>query len=107
MCPDKSGSSPKDKVQSHAPCRISLYSREPCALLAIQVEMHVVATPMTWEYFTGNWRGSYQGWVNTTKTFGMRLSKILPGLENFTTAGQWVYQGGGLPLAYYSRRFVQ
>jgi hypothetical protein len=107
MRSDKSGSSTKDKVQSHAPCRISLYSREPCALLAIQVEMHDGATPMTWERFTGNWRGSYQGWLNTTKTFGMRMSKILPGLENFTMAGQWVEPGGGLPLAYYSRRFVQ
>ncbi len=107
MGPDKSGSSPKGKVQSHASCRISLYSREPCALLAIQVEMHVVATPMTWQYFTGNWRGSYQGWLNTTKTLGMRLSKILPGFENFTMAGQWVYLGGGLPLVCYSRRFVQ
>lgn len=37
----------------------------------------------------------------------MRLSKILAGLENFTMAGQWVYLGGELPLAYYSRRFVQ
>lgn len=65
--------------------------------LAVQVEMRDVATPMTWERFTGNWRGSYQGWLNTTKTFGMRMSK--PGLENLYMAGQWVEPGGGLPPA--------
>jgi len=74
--------------------------------LAAQVEMHDVATPMTWERYTGNWRGSYEGWLFSTKNFGMRMSKTLPGLKNFYMVGQWVEPGGGLPPAAMSGRNV-
>jgi phytoene dehydrogenase-like protein len=29
--------------------------------LAKQVEVRDISTPVTWEQFTGNWRGSYEG----------------------------------------------
>ncbi len=74
--------------------------------LATQVEMRDVATPMTWERYTGNWRASHEGWLATTKTFGMRMSKTLPGLKNFYMVGQWVEPGGGLPPAAMSGRNV-
>ncbi|NQS89171.1 NAD(P)/FAD-dependent oxidoreductase, partial [Patescibacteria group bacterium] len=74
--------------------------------LAAQVEMRDVATPMTFERYTGNWQGSYEGWLISTKTFGMRMSKILPGLKNFYMVGQWVEPGGGLPPAVMSGRNV-
>jgi len=74
--------------------------------LADQVEMRDVATPITWERYTGNWQGSYEGWLPTTKTFGMRMSKTLPGLHNFYMVGQWVEPGGGLPPAAMSGRNV-
>jgi phytoene dehydrogenase-like protein len=64
-----------------------------------QVEMRDVATPITWERYTGNWRGAYEGWM-----FGAfaNVSKTLPGLENFYMAGQWVNPGGGMPPAVMS-----
>jgi phytoene dehydrogenase-like protein len=31
--------------------------------LAPLVEMYDVATPITWVRYTGNWRGSYEGWL--------------------------------------------
>ena len=65
-----------------------------------------MATPMTWERYTGNWRGSFQGWLETTKTLRMRMSKTLPGLENFYRAGQWVEPGGSTPTAAMSGRNV-
>jgi len=74
--------------------------------LAGQVEMCDVATPMTWERYTGNWRASFEGWLITTKSFGMRMSKTLPGLKNFYMAGQWVMPGGGVPTAAISGRNV-
>ncbi len=74
--------------------------------LAAKVEMHDVATPMTWERYTGNWRGSYEGWLPTTKALMTRMSKTLPGLDNFYMAGQWVEPGGGLPTAAMSGRNV-
>ena len=74
--------------------------------LASQVEMRDIATPMTYERYTGNWQSSYQGWLTTTKTMGMRMSKNLPGLKNFYMAGQWVEVGGGLPAVAMSGRNV-
>jgi phytoene dehydrogenase-like protein len=64
-----------------------------------QVEMRDVATPITWERYTGNWRGAYEGWM-----FGAfnNISKTLPGLDNFYMAGQWVNAGGGMPTAVMS-----
>jgi len=72
--------------------------------LAAQVEMRDVATPMTWVRYTGNWKGSYEGWMMTTKAFMTQMSKTLPGLENFYMAGQWVNPGGGMPTAAMSGR---
>jgi phytoene dehydrogenase-like protein len=65
--------------------------------ISTQIEMHDVATPMTWVRYTGNWRGSYEGWM-----FGAHngyISKTLPGLGNFYMAGQWVNPGGGMCTA--------
>ena len=72
--------------------------------LASQVEMIDVATPMTWERYTGNWRASFEGWLITTKNFGMSLRKTLPGLKNFYMCVQWVEPGGGVPSAAMSAR---
>jgi phytoene dehydrogenase-like protein len=62
------------------------------------IEVADVATPVTWERYTGNWQGSYEGWVPTPKTFGTTLPKKLPGLRNFYMTGQWVFPGGGAPM---------
>jgi len=70
--------------------------------LATQVEMRDVATPMTWVRYTGNWRGSYEGWMISPASFTSSMSKNLPGLDNFYMAGQWVNPGGGMPTAAMS-----
>jgi phytoene dehydrogenase-like protein len=74
--------------------------------LASQVEMCDVATPMTFERYSGNWQASFQGWMETTKTLRMRMSKTLPGLRNFYMAGQWVEPGGSVPKVAMSGRNV-
>jgi len=74
--------------------------------LAAQVEMRDVATPLTWERYTGNWKGAYEGWQGSTKTISMMVDKTLPGLADFYMAGQWVMPGGGLPPAVMSGRNV-
>jgi phytoene dehydrogenase-like protein len=71
-----------------------------------QIEMWDVATPLTFERYTGNWKGSALGWDCTTETFFMPMSKTLPGLDHFYMAGQWVEPGGGVPLAALSGRNV-
>jgi len=65
--------------------------------LAGQVEMCDVATPITWERYTGNWRASFEGWQTTTKTFGMHVHKTLPGLKNFHGRGNGLNQGVACP----------
>ncbi len=75
--------------------------------LANQVEMRDVATPVTWERYTGNWQGSMEGWMITKKTLPpFRMSKTLPGLKSFYMVGQWVEPGGGVPTAALSGRNV-
>lgn len=69
-----------------------------------QVEVVDMATPMTFERYTNNWQGSFEGWLITPQTFMMRMSKTLPGLKDFYMIGQWVEPGGGVPTAAFSGR---
>ena len=65
-----------------------------------------LATPATFARFTGNWQGSFQGWLPTPRSLGRRLPRSLPGLKNFYLAGHWVDPGGGIPQAAMSGRYV-
>jgi phytoene dehydrogenase-like protein len=67
-----------------------------------RVEMTDAATPVTWERYTGNWRGAYEGWMFDAESFTASMKKSLPGLGNFYMAGQWVNPGGGIPTAVMS-----
>jgi len=72
-----------------------------------QVEMVDVSTPVTFERFTGNWQGSFEGWLITPQnsdTMMKPMSQTLPGLQNFYMCGQWVEPGGGLPTGVMSAR---
>jgi phytoene dehydrogenase-like protein len=72
-----------------------------------QVEMVDVSTPMTFERYTGNWKGSFEGWLITpenSNTIMKPMSQTLPGLENFYMCGQWVEPGGGLPTGVISAK---
>jgi len=75
--------------------------------IADQVEVTDVATPLTFERFTGNWKGSFEGWLITPKnsyTIMKPMSQTVPGLKNFYMCGQWVEPGGGLPTSIMSAR---
>jgi len=74
--------------------------------LGAQVEMGDVATPLTFERYTGNWKGSFEGWMTTPQTWMLRMRNTLPGLRNFWMCGQWAEPGGGLPPAALSGRDV-
>lgn len=76
--------------------------------ISAQIEMRDVATPTTFVRYTGNWRGSFEGWQVTPSTWplGKAMKRTLPGLANFYMAGHWVEPGGGLPAAAMSGRNV-
>jgi phytoene dehydrogenase-like protein len=74
--------------------------------VARQLEYADLATPATFARCTGNWQGSFQGWLPTPRILGRRLPRALPGLQDFYMAGHWVEPGGGLPWAALSGRFA-
>ena len=61
-----------------------------------KVEKTDVATPITILRYTGNYKGSPQGW-QTTVGHLKNYPCVLPGIRNLYLAGQWVQRGGGLP----------
>jgi phytoene dehydrogenase-like protein len=74
------------------------------------VEVIDVATPITYERYTGNWRGAFAGWAMTTRKMsmmmGIGMDKTLPGLSNFYRIGHWVEPGGNVELSCASGRDV-
>jgi phytoene dehydrogenase-like protein len=74
-----------------------------------QIEVVDVATPLSYERYTGNWLGSTCGWLLTKQTMAMNITGMrttLPGLKNFYMIGQWVEPGGTLSLAASSGRNI-
>jgi phytoene dehydrogenase-like protein len=74
--------------------------------LAEHIERSDIATPATFVRYTGNWQGSYEGWLPTPRVLGRRIPYTLPGLKNFYMAGHWVVAGGGLPSAALAGRYA-
>jgi phytoene dehydrogenase-like protein len=75
--------------------------------ISAQVEMIDIATPATFERYTGNWKGTFEGWQITPENSGSVMKPLvqtLPGLSNFYMCGQWVEPGGGLPTGVMSAR---
>jgi phytoene dehydrogenase-like protein len=75
--------------------------------LAAQVAMTDVSTPATLVRYTGNWQGSFEGWLPTPEWLVKTVPRTLPGLDGFWMVGQWVAPGGGLPSGPMSVRQVQ
>lgn len=61
------------------------------------IEVVDVSTPATVVRYTGNWRGSMEGWLVEPGEGFHSLPNTLPGLRHFLMVGQWVLPGGGLP----------
>lgn len=73
------------------------------------IEFVDVATPLTYERYTGNWKGSSCGWLLTKQTLPLSikgLPKTLPKLRNFYSIGQWVEPGGSVPVVAMSGRNI-
>jgi phytoene dehydrogenase-like protein len=71
------------------------------------IELVDVATPLSFERYTGNWQGSISGWLLTKRTLPrniMGMRNTLPGLDDLYMAGQWVEPGGGLQVVAMSGR---
>jgi phytoene dehydrogenase-like protein len=64
------------------------------------IEVSDVLTPATFYRYTGNWKGSTQGWLPGKNIMASSPVKFeLPGLKNFFYASHWSMPGGGTPIA--------
>jgi phytoene dehydrogenase-like protein len=61
------------------------------------VEVTDVSTPATVIRYTGNWKGSQEGWLMPPGASFRPFPNTLPGLNGFFLIGQWIMPGGGLP----------
>jgi phytoene dehydrogenase-like protein len=61
------------------------------------IEVIDVSTPASVIRYTGNWKGSQEGWLFEPGTGIKPLPNTLPELGRFMMVGQWIMPGGGLP----------
>jgi phytoene dehydrogenase-like protein len=61
------------------------------------IEVVDVSTPATVMRYTGNWKGTMEGWLIEPGSGIKLLPNTLPGLGQFFMVGQWIAPGGGLP----------
>ena len=71
-----------------------------------KIEVCDIATPLTDVKYTGVWKGSYEGFLPSSKNIMDNLSLVIPGLKKFYMAGQWLFPGGGLPPAGQSGKWA-
>ncbi len=75
--------------------------------LASKVEVIDVPTPVTYRKYTGNWKGSPDGWYVTPENMrAMEPLRTLPGLDGFQMVGQWTAPFTGTVIAALSGRQV-
>ncbi len=76
--------------------------------IAADIEATDVATPLTTVHFTGNHKGSYEGWRPTVATMRREIERRIPSLAHFAMIGQWTRPAAGLPTAAQDgRRIIQ
>ena len=69
-----------------------------------RIEVVDVSTPATVIRYTGNWKGSMEGWFPVPSVSFRPLPNTLPGLRRFYRVGQWISPGGGLPSGLMTAR---
>jgi len=69
-----------------------------------RIETLDVSTPASVVRFTGNWKGSMEGFLPTPGSLFASRRQTLPGLARFLRVGQWVSPGGGLPTGLMTAR---
>jgi len=85
-----------EKERTAEACIGALETRFPG--IRAKIEMIDVATPLTYERFTGNWKGTHMSW-QTGEEFQRKhpfIPKTVPGLDGFYLASMWTNAPGGL-----------
>ena len=93
-----------EKRQIEKDTRALLEKRYPG--ISEHIEVCDVATPVTDVNYTGVWKGSYEGFLPSSKNMMDNINSTIPGLTKFYMAGQWLFPGGGLPPAGQSGKWA-
>lgn len=73
--------------------------------LRAHIEVQEAASPLTFERYTSNWRGSTAGWSwDPAYTFHFNI-KDLP-LKNFYAIGHYIFNPGGVPSAMITAWYI-
>lgn len=85
-----------------------LITRAEAFIPGLRAHIHVqeAASPLTYERYTSNWRGSTTGW-NWNPEFAphFNFAKDLP-LKNFYAVGHYVFNPGGVPTAMITAWYI-
>lgn len=65
-----------------------------------------IATPITYERYTGAYHGAWMSFMMTPKFKFMSHSGKIKGVKNCFLAGQWLSPPGGLPIAVTTGKFA-
>lgn len=93
-----------EKEQIEKDAKVILEKRYPG--ISVNIDVCDVATPITDVNYTGVWKGSYEGFMPSSKNLMDNINPVIPGLKKFYMAGQWLFPGGGLPPAGQSGKWA-
>lgn len=71
-----------------------------------RIEMTDMATPLTFQRYTGSYRGSYMSFCTTPGSSFQNHKGTISGIKNVYLAGQWAMLHGGLPIAAAAGKFA-
>jgi prolycopene isomerase len=74
--------------------------------LSSYIDVQEVATPLTMERYTGNYKGAIYGWAPLISQTGFRRMDSKTPIKNLYLAGAWTRPGGGTTGVMYSGKSI-
>jgi len=92
----------KEKLAEHVIAEVEAVYPE----IQGKIKLLDVATPVTFQRYTGNFRGSYVPFCTMPHIEYENHSGVITGIKNLYLAGQWVFPDGGLPMAAIGGKYA-
>jgi phytoene dehydrogenase-like protein len=92
----------KEKIAEHVIAEVETVYPETQG----KIKLLDVATPVTFQHYTGNFRGSYVPFCTMPDIEYENHPGVITGVKNLYLAGQWVFPDGGLPMAALGGKYA-
>jgi len=92
----------KEKIAEHVIAEVETVYPETQG----KIKLLDVATPVTFQRYTGNYRGSYVPFCTMPDIEYENHPGVITGVKNLYLAGQWVFPDGGLPMAAIGGKYA-